>query len=494
MLDRLTHRGPDGQGSRQMAGGWLGHARLAIVDLAGGGQPLLSADGCVALVGDGEVYNHRRLRRELAAGGAQFATASDHETVLALLAAEGPTAFDRLWGMFAFAIAGSDGTFLAARDRFGITPLYWVHDDATTLFASELKAFDPARRDDVAPFPPGHTWTPERGLVEFGAVPHEAVRAVTERFGDALADREPPEAVQTAIRDTLVTAVRRCMDADVPVGTLLSGGLDSSLITAIAAQIAAEQGERLATFSVGLAGSADLAAARRLAALLGTDHHERVYTAEELIDWVPEVIGVIESFDPQLVHSAVPNLLVAKLAARHVKVVLLGEGADELFAGYSHYGEIASDAELHAELVATIEGLPIGGLQRVDRVAGASGLEPRLPFLDVDVVELGLGLPARWKHAGPDRAEKWLLRTAFEGWLPPDLLWRPKAQFGEGTGAREILREHYGAVVSAATFNAERDAVDPPLRTPEELAYYRLFQQHLTGMDPTDVVGRFAES
>jgi asparagine synthase (glutamine-hydrolysing) len=493
MLDRLTHRGPDGEGHRQLASAWLGHRRLAIVDLAGGGQPLHDPQSGLWLVGDGEIYNHARLRDELEQRGHRLRTRSDHETILHLLAAEGPAALSRLWGMFAVVAAGEDGTFVAARDRIGIAPLYWVRDGDTTVFASELKAFDPDRRNHVEPFPPGHTWTPEEGPQRVHALPTGRSAAIDELVGVGDIPDEPPEAVLAAIRDTLVTAVERCMASDVPIGTLLSGGLDSSIVTAIAARVAEREGWRLPTFSVGLADSEDLAAARQLAAELGTAHHERVYTEDELIDWVPEVIGVLESFDPQLVHSSVPNLLVAKLAARHVKVVLIGEGADELFAGYAHYGDISSDEELHAALIETIEGLHAGGLQRVDRVAGVNGLEPRLPFLDVDLVELGLGLPARWKLAHEDRAEKWLLRRAFEGWLPDELLWRRKAQFGEGTGARDVLRDHYGAEVSDEEFARERGRIDPPLRTPEEVAYFRIFQRYLTGMDPEGVVGRFVE-
>jgi asparagine synthase (glutamine-hydrolysing) len=492
MLDRLTHRGPDGEGHQRLRDAWLGHRRLAIVDLEGGEQPLHDTERGLWLVGDGEVYNHVRLRTELEERGHTFRTRSDHETILHLLTADGPAALTRLWGMYAVIAAGEDGSFVAARDRIGIAPLYWARDGDTVVFASELKAFDPARRNDVEPFPPGHTWSPQAGLEQFHALPATRSPAVRELVG-AAEGVEPPDAVLAAIRGTLVTAVERCMVADVPIGTLLSGGLDSSIVTAIAARITQRQGYRLPTFSTGLADSEDLAAARQLASELGTEHYERIYTEDELIDWVPEVIGVLESFDPQLVHSSVPNLLVSKLASRHVKVVLIGEGADELFAGYAHYGEIENDDELHIALIETIEGLHAGGLQRVDRVAGVNGLEPRLPFLDVDLVELGLGLPARWKLAHEDRAEKWLLRKAFEGWLPDELLWRRKAQFGEGTGARDVLREHYGALVGEEEFARERRRVDPPLRTPEEVAYFRLFQRYLTGMDPEGVVSRFAE-
>ncbi len=494
MLDRLTHRGPDGSGTHTVANAWLGHRRLAIVDVQGGGQPLVEPDRRLWLVGDGEVYNHRRLREQLEAKGRTFRTGSDHETVIHVLDEEGPEGLSRLWGMFAFALAGADGRFIAGRDTFGVAPLYWVRDGDTVIFASELKAFDPDRRNDVEPFPPGHWWTPGDGLQAFGELPERRSPEITALLGEGEPGDEPPEAVYEAIRDQLTAAVERSMRADVPVGALLSGGLDSSLVTAIAARVAERNGDKLQTFSVGLAGSADLAAARRVADAVGTQHYERVYTPDELIDWVPEVIGVIESFDPMLVHSSVPNLLVSKLAARHVKVVLIGEGADELFAGYSHYGAISSDQELHDELLATIEGLHNLGLQRVDRVAGANGIEPRIPFLDFDVVELGLGLPARWKLSDGERPEKWLLRKAFTGWLPEDLLWRPKEQFGEGSGARDILPKHFEETVTEKEFEAERYVIDPPLRTREELAYYRLFQQHLTGLDPDGVVGRFAEA
>jgi asparagine synthase (glutamine-hydrolysing) len=494
MLDRLTHRGPDGDGVVALDGAWLGHRRLAIVDVEGGAQPLHDPDRGLWLVGDGEVYNHERLRAELEDAGQRFASRSDHETALRLLGEEGPEALRRLWGMFAFVVAGEDGRFLACRDTIGIAPLYWVRDGDTVILASELKAFDPQRRDAVEAFPPGHAWTPDDGLRPFRMLPDGDSPSVRSLLGDAVDEPEPPDEVLAAIRDRLVAAVERAMVADVPIGTFLSGGLDSSIVTAIAARTAERQGWRLPTFSVGLADSDDLTAARTLAGELGTDHHERVYTEDELIDWVSEVIGVIESFDPQLVHSSVPNLLVAQLASRHLKVVLIGEGADELFAGYAYYGEIEEHTELHAELVTTLEGLHAGGMHRVDRCAAACGLEARIPFLDLDVVELGFGLPARWKLADEDRPEKWLLRRAFEGWVPDEVLWRKKAQFGQGTGARDVLREHYEASVSEEELAAERDAVDPPLRTREELAYYRLFQRHLTGMDPGDVIGRFIEA
>lgn len=489
MLDRLSHRGPDGQRTQEFDHAFLGHRRLAIVDIEGGAQPLRDPGGVYWLVGDGEIYNYRRLRRELEGRGHTFRTRADQESALHLLEADGLQALTRLWGTFAFAGATTDGRFFAARDTIGIAPLYWSRQDGTVVFGSELKAFDPDRRPHVEPFPPGHVWTPDEGLRPFRSLPEvEPVHPPASSDPDT----EPSDDVLATIRERLIAAVERAMATDVPVGALLSGGLDSSIVTAIAARHAHRQGWQLPTFAVGLAGSDDIRAARKVAAKLGTDHHERFYTDDELIDWVPEVIRVIESFDPQLVHSSVPNLLVSKLAARSVKVVLIGEGADELFAGYGYYSRITNVQELHEELLETIRGLHIGGLQRVDRVAGATGLESRTPFLDLDVVELGLSLPAQWKLTTGQRMEKWLLRKAFSGWLPESVLWRPKAQFGRGTGARDVLGEYYGSTVSEDEFKSERNVIEPPLRSREELAYYRVFERELAGIDPQHLVGRFA--
>lgn len=488
MLRRLAHRGPDGEGSVQVDGAWLGHRRLAIVDPEGGAQPLRNRRGDLWLVGDGEIYNHERLRARL--GEERFRTGSDHEVALVLYEADGLDALEKLWGTFAIVIAGKDGRFLATRDTLGVAPLYWARRDDTVVFASELKAFDPEWRAAVEPFPGGHAWTPEKGLQPWRPSPIAAPVLMR-----SLAPGEdPPRWVYDAVRDTVVRAVERAMTADVPVGTFLSGGLDSSIVTAIASRAAQRQGRTLPTFAAGLAGSADLVAARRAAEHLGTDHHECVYTVEQAVALVPEVIWIIESFDPMLVHSAVPNHLVATLAAAHIKVVLIGEGADELFAGYAHYGSYESGEELHAELLATIEGLHNLGLQRVDRVTSAHAIEARIPFLDLDVVELALALPPAWKLVTGGRAEKWLLRRAFEGWLPADLLWRKKEQFGQGTGMDAVLREHFGATVSEEDFARERDVVEPPLRTREELAYYRIFARHFSGVEADVTIGRSTEA
>lgn len=483
LLARLEHRGPDDQGEVGFAGGWLGHRRLSIVDVNGGHQPLSSPDGRRWLVGNGEIYNHREVRRTL--DDERYATQSDNEVALKLLEHRGPGALGQLEGMYALLSATADGgSFVAARDPVGIKPLYWARRGEHARFASEIATFDPAWRPAVEAFPPGHYWTPERGLQRFAdAVPGDAA-------DDGREEPMPEDLEET--REVLAASVRRQMMGDVPVGVFLSGGLDSSLVAAIAARDCAEQGQRLPTFAVGTEGSPDVLAAREVAEYLGTDHHERLYTSEEALSAVAPVVRAIEHFDPSLVRSAVPNYLLSEMTARHVKVVLTGEGADELFAGYSYLRDFTDPDELHAELTRTVEGLHNLNLQRCDRVTMAHGLEARVPFLDRQVIALALRLPAAWKVAGDGVPEKQLLRLAFRGWLPDELLWRKKTQFGDGSGAASVLIDTVEHGVSEEEFAEEADVVDPPIRTREELAYFRIWQEHLEGVRPERNVGRFA--
>ncbi len=486
MLERLVHRGPDDEGSASVADAWLGQRRLSIVDLESGHQPLASADGSVMLVGNGEVYNHERLRRGLA--DQTLLTRSDNEVALRLVQERGPKSLCKLHGMYAFLIAGSDGSFLAARDPVGIKPLYWAGGEDGVRFASEMRAFDAAWQPLVEAFPPGHYWTPERGLERFAS----AVPPVSHLGAVTPANDRIPDEVLVGVRELLCETVERQLMGDVPVGVFLSGGLDSTLIASIAAGVLRRRGERLQTFAVGLDGSPDLLAARQAAAHLDTDHRERIYTAEEALEVLPTVVSTIESYDASLVRSAVANYLLAEMTARHVKVVLTGEGADEIFAGYEYLRELDGEDALHAELVRTIEGLHNLNLQRADRVTMAHGLEARVPFLELDLIALGLALPAAWKLARPGEPEKRLLREAFEGWLPPELLWREKSQFGDGSGMASVLRDSVSETVSEADFAWERDSVDPPLRSREEAAYHRIFARDLGGVRPLATLGRFA--
>ncbi len=490
MMGRVAHRGPDDDGLVEVAGNVLGHRRLSIVDVAGGKQPLVTPDGHLYLVGNGEVYNHEEIRGTLKDG--DLRTHSDNEVALRLVAERGPDALSELLGMYAFLIAGEDGTFIAARDPVGIKPLYWARSpEGLVRFASEMRAFDDDWQPGVESFPPGHYWTPEDGLVRFAtAVPLEEDLESFE--GPSEPGAPIPDGILKKVRDRLIRTVERQMMGDVPVGVFLSGGLDSSLVAAIAARWYEERGERLKTFAVGLEDSPDLLAARTVAEYLGTEHHESVYTAEDAVRVLPEVVRVIESFDPSLVRSAVPNFILAEFTAKHVKVVLTGEGADEIFAGYEYLEEFRTEEDLHAELVRTIEGLHDLNLQRADRVTMAHGLEARVPFLELDMVSLGLSLPAGWKLAGEDQPEKRLLRLAFEGWLPDDFLWRKKAQFGDGSGAASVLQQRMEESVSEEDFERERHEVEPPLRTREEVAYYRIFAEDLGEVRPKRTIGRFA--
>ena len=482
MLERLEHRGPDDQGEVRLERSWLGHRRLSIVDVESGRQPLVTPDGDFWLVGNGEIYNHEDVRSRI--GPAQYSTRSDNEVALHLLANHGPEALGELEGMFALLGAGHDGSFVAARDPVGIKPLYWARENGHVQFASEMAAFDPALQSLVEVFPPGHYWMPESGLERFAAaVPENGLEP--ERGAE-------PELERERTRQVLSASVERQMMGDVPVGVFLSGGLDSTLVAAIAARRLAESGERLQTFAVGTEGSPDLVAARTAAEYLGTEHRERVYTEEEAIEAVPAVVRAIEHFDPSLVRSAVPNFLLAEMTARQVKVVLTGEGADELFAGYEYLRGFSDPAGLHAEITRTVEGLHKLNLQRCDRVTMAHGLEARVPFLDREVIAFALRLPAQSKLARPGEPEKRLLREAFSGWLPDELLWRDKSQFGDGSGAASVLTEVIQETVTEAELERERGVVDPPLRTREELAYFRIFSEHLPGVRPEHTVGRFA--
>ncbi len=483
MLARLHHRGPDGHGSRRIGRTWLGHTRLSIVDVAGGDQPLADPRRHRWVVANGEVYNHAELRGELAG---PFRTRSDSEIVLHVLAARGTDGIRDLRGMWAFCVADEDGGVLLARDPLGVKPLYWARHGGRVLAASELVAFHEDVRGEVEEFPPGHFWTPETGLVAFvdlRTAPLGPDRAVGPPF-------RAREEAMTAIRETLVGTVRERLMADVPVGVFLSGGLDSSIVAAIMAREAPE-GTLVRSFAAGTPGSPDLRAARLVADHLGLEHHEREYTDADVLEVLPEVVRATESYEPSLIRSAVPNYLLAELAARHVKVVLTGEGADELFAGYHHLREL-DEQGLQEALLDGIDALHHLNLQRCDRVTMAHGLEARVPFLARELVAVAQRVPIAWKLLGEDGQEKALLREAFAGWLPQEILWRRKEQFGDGSGTADVMSRSARSL--ARGVDGSRAGVDglPAARTREEVAYQRIFAAHLHGIRAERVLGRFA--
>lgn len=488
MLSRLHHRGPDGHGSRQVADTWLGHTRLSIVDLVGGQQPLADVTGRRWVVANGEIYNHRELRHQLPG---PFVTESDSEVILHVLSARGADGIHGLRGMWAFAVADEDGGVWLGRDPLGVKPLYWAHHDGRVLAASELHAFAAAVRPAVEEFPPGHFWSPATGLQRYVDLHPQHDRGAG--WVPAPAEFDSREAARQAVRETLVIAVRERMMADVPVGVFLSGGLDSSIIAAILAREtrALDPLATVHSFAAGTEGSSDLVAARVVAEDLGLEHHERVYTDQDVVDALPTVVAATESYEPSLIRSAVPNYLLAEMAARHVKVVLTGEGADELFAGYHHLRELDEDA-LRDALVAGVEALHHLNLQRCDRVTMAHGLEARVPFLAREMLAVAQRVPIAWKLLGEDGQEKRLLREAFTGWVPPEILMRRKEQFGDGSGTADAMNRVVESLVPDADWAAVRLDGLPVARTREELAYQRIFSRHLGGIRAEQVLGRFA--
>ena len=458
----LGHRGPDGMGVALSGRAALFHARLAIVDLVGGAQPMQGREERFSLVCNGEIYNHEQIRDRL--GPERFKTRSDSEVVLHLFEDLGAGCARELDGMYAFFVTDGE-PFVAARDALGIKPLYFGRDRrGGTWFASELKALT-GQCSSFEELPAGSVLT-ESGQIERWFKPAwEHQIGYLEGSPEALAKR-------------LERAVLKRLMSDVEVGVFLSGGLDSSVI----AELTRRHIAGLKTFAVGLDGAADLEAARLVADALNTRHHEYVYSASEVARELPRVIYHLESYDAALIRSAVPCFFLSKLAKSHVKVALTGEGADEVFAGYDHFEKFWDPAKLHEECVRLLFGLHGMNLQRVDRMTMAHGLEGRVPFLDVDFLEWAMSLDPRLKLRPAGVLEKRLLRRAFEGRLPAEILKRPKQEFSRGSGADAVLGEYAERSISDRDLVRARDKfqIDPPT-TKEELLYRNIFEELFPG-------------
>lgn len=439
MIARIAHRGPDAVQVSRLPNRpvVMAHCRLAIIGPNDGAQPIYQTDDL--LVVNGEIYNHADLRAIL--GPSIFETASDSETILHLFRSGQSRWISKLDGMFAFVLATKD-RIIAARDPLGIKPLYVAHMGNGRAFSSELKAFDGVEVDKIEAIPPGSLYDSRDRWRQWYRKPHGA--ATPEPGADI-------ERTSQELRLVLEEAVAKWMVADVEVGSFLSGGLDSSIIAAIAQKILTDAGkEPLKTFSVGTEGSPDLVAARRVADHIGAAHHEYAFNAQDVADNLPHVIYHLESADVDLVRSAIPTLFAARLARREVKAVLTGEGADELFAGYAyHHGYVDDPRALADELTRSLGTMHNINLQRVDRVTMAESLEARTPFLDRDLINFAQSIPAAWKlcrtnasaaEATGATTEKWILRKACADLLPADLVWRKKAQFDEGSGTVDALK------------------------------------------------------
>ncbi|MBI5502084.1 MAG: asparagine synthase B [Deltaproteobacteria bacterium] len=482
---RQRHRGPDWSGVYAEPRCLLVHERLAIVDPAGGAQPLRSRDGRLALAVNGEIYNHRTLEQTLARPY-DFQTGSDCEVINALYREQDTAGIARLNGIYAFVLwDAARGRFLVARDPLGVCPLYWGHDGDSRLWvASEMKALA-SRCDDVAVFPPGHVFDSEVGEpVSFYRRPwrdYEATRNV------AVAPHDLRAAFERAVHRQLMT--------DVPYGVLLSGGLDSSLVAACAARFARrrieddDRGEawwpRLHSFAIGLEGSPDLAAAEVAARALDTVHHPFTYRFEEGLDALPDVIRHIESYDVTTVRASTPMFLLARrIKAMGVKMVLSGEGSDEIFGGYLYFHKAPDARAFHDETVRKLDALHLFDCLRANKAMMAWGVEARVPFLDLEFLDLAMSMDARAKMAGPGRIEKAVLREAFAGALPDPILWRQKEQFSDGVGYGWIdgLKTHAASRVTDSML-AEAPArfpVNPP-QTKEAYWYRELFEHEFPG-------------
>ncbi|WP_397608831.1 asparagine synthase B [Silanimonas sp.] len=487
---RIRHRGPDWSGVYADAGAVLAHERLSIVDIHGGAQPLRSTDGALALAVNGEIYNHRELEAGLSVPYT-LTTQSDCEVINALWREQGPGFVDSLNGIFAFALwDAAKQRYLVARDPMGVIPLYFGHDREGRLWvASEMKALVGVC-EDVAIFPPGHLLDSAEGVIR----PYRTLewRDFATVDGHAIAP--------AALKDALMQAVRRQLMCDVPYGVLLSGGLDSSVIAWCAAQFAKQRVEddgkseawwpRLHSFAVGLEGSPDLAAARVAAEALGTAHHEFHFTFEEGLDALSEVIRHIETYDVTTIRASTPMFLLARrIRSMGIKMVLSGEGSDEVFGGYLYFHKAPDAREFHAETVRKLDALHQFDCLRANKSMAAFGIEARVPFLDLAFLDTAMAIDPEQKRvrarmAGGRPVEKWLLRTAFEGCLPESILWRQKEQFSDGVGYGWIdgLKAHTQAQVSDAEFaGAERRFPINPPQTKEAYFYRRIFETHFPG-------------
>lgn len=473
MLDAMPHRGPDDRGIHFINGAVMGHTRLSIVDVAGGHQPILTNGGATGIICNGEIYNFGSLRRKLVSSH-PFKTKSDTETILHLYREKGPECVRDLDGMFAFAICDGE-EFMLARDPIGIKPLYYGHLGERLYFASELGAMTLAGVNEVHEFPAGHYYTPEKGFVQYYEIPEIEDHLLTDI-----------EDTCEIIRDTFIQAVKKRLlsDREIHVGSFCSGGLDSSLVAAIAA----EEIPNLHTFVVGMRDengveSDDLKASRIAAKHIGSTHHELVFTEEDYYEALPTVIRKLESYDPSLVRCAVPCYFTCKLAAEYVTVVLTGEGADEVFTGYHYMKHFPMDL-LNREARRCIGNLHNINLQRADRMGMLFSLELRVPFLDVAMIDLAMKIPPELKIRESEKVgakiEKWVLRKAFEneGYLPDEILWRYKVQYTQGAGCESLGERLAEQEVSEEEY--ERIKAENPgavINSREAAYYFKIFRQ-----------------
>ena len=494
MSQKIRHRGPDWSGIYCGGSAILAHERLSIVDPESGKQPLFSPDRHQVLAVNGEIYNHQDIRKSFA-GQYEFQTGSDCEVILALYRQKGPDFLEDISGIFAFALYDEErDAFLIARDPIGVIPLYIGYDnDGTIYVASELKALE-GQCERYEPFLPGHYyWSEEPGMKRYYRRDWMEYDAV----------KDNPVSV-AAIHDALQEAVKRQLMSDVPYGVLLSGGLDSSVISAIAEQYSEMRIEddsrtkaywpRLHSFAVGLKGAPDLAKARLVAQHIGTVHHEINYTIQEGLDAIRDVIYFIETYDVTTVRASTPMYLLARvIKSMGIKMVLSGEGADEIFGGYLYFHKAPSAKEFHEETVRKLSKLHLYDCLRANKSLSAWGVEGRVPFLDKEFLDVAMRTNPKAKMCPGKDIEKRIVREAFADLLPAEVAWRQKEQFSDGVGYSWI--DTLKAITAAAVSDdemahaAERFPINPP-KNKEEYYYRCIFAEHF----PSDSAARSVPS
>ncbi|WP_299430023.1 asparagine synthase B [uncultured Maribacter sp.] len=482
MSKKIRHRGPDWSGIYADEKAILAHERLAIVDPASGTQPLFSEDKKLVLAANGEIYNHRELRKQFD-GTYNFQTESDCEVILALYQEKGASFIDELNGIFGFAIYDTENdSYFVARDHMGIIPLYMGWDKNGTFYvASELKALE-STCTKIELFPPGHYLDSKDGEIK---------QWYTRDWMEYDAVKDNETSIQE-VKEALEAAVHRQLMSDVPYGVLLSGGLDSSVTSAVAkkyAQKRVESGDtkdawwpQLHSFSVGLEGSPDLAAAQKVADHIGTVHHEIKFTIQEGLDAIKDVIYNIETYDITTIRSSTPMYLMARvIKSMGIKMVLSGEGADEIFGGYLYFHKAPNAQEFHEETVRKLDKLHMYDCLRANKSLAAWGIEGRVPFLDKEFMDVAMRINPKDKMINGERMEKWVVRKAFEDMIPESVAWRQKEQFSDGVGYSWIdtLKELVENEITDEQI--ENAAFRFPINTPlnkEEYYYRTIFEGH----------------
>lgn len=482
MSKKIRHRGPDWSGIYCGKSAILCHERLSIVDPQSGKQPLFSPDKKQVLAVNGEIYNHQQIRKDFE-GKYQFQTGSDCEVILALYKEKGINFLEDINGIYAFALYDEEkDDFLIARDPIGVIPLYIGHDkDGTVYCASELKALE-GYCDEYEPFLPGHYYLGSQGkMVKWYHRDWESYDNVKDNSSSV-----------KEVHDALEAAVKRQLMCDVPYGVLLSGGLDSSVISAIAKKYAAHRIEtnstqaawwpQLHSFAVGLKGAPDLAKAKEVADFIGTVHHEINYTIQEGLDAVRDVIYFIETYDVTTVRASTPMYLLARvIKSMGIKMVLSGEGADEVFGGYLYFHKAPTPQAFHEETVRKLSKLHLYDCLRANKSLSAWGVEGRVPFLDKEFLDVAMRQNPAAKMCPGTTIEKKIVREAFADMLPEDVAWRQKEQFSDGVGYSWIdtLKEITANAVSdeQMAHAAEKFPINPPMNK-EEYYYRSIFEEY----------------